>query len=45
LVLTAGQRHDSKVAVELLKGVPAQAVIADKAYDLLSMRKTVVWRW
>ena len=33
LVLTAGQRHDSKVAVELLKGVPAKAVIADKAYD------------
>lgn len=33
LVLTAGQRHDSKVAVELLTGVQAKAVVADKAYD------------
>jgi transposase len=33
LVLTPGQRHDSKVAVELLKDVPAKAVVADKAYD------------
>lgn len=32
-ILTAGQRHDSKVAVELLTDVSAKAVIADKAYD------------
>jgi transposase len=33
LVLSPGQRHDSKMAVELLSDVPAQAVLADKAYD------------
>ncbi len=32
-ILTPGQRHDSTVAVELLMDVPAEAVVADKAYD------------
>ena len=32
-VLTPGQRHDSKVAAELLEGIAAGALIADKAYD------------
>ena len=32
-VLTPGQRHDSKVAADLLAGVPAEAFLADKAYD------------
>jgi transposase len=32
-ILTPGQRHDSKVAVELLAVAPAEAVVADKAYD------------
>ena len=32
-VLTAGQRHDSKPVPELLDGLAAKAVLADKAYD------------
>ena len=32
-VLTAGQRHDSKPVPELLDGLQAQALLADKAYD------------
>ena len=31
--LTAGQRHDSQTAPELIKGLQAKALIADKAYD------------
>jgi len=34
LRLTAGQVHDSKVAVDMLRGLrPRQVVMADKAYD------------
>lgn len=32
-VLTAGQRHDSKPVPELLDGLGAKALLADKAYD------------
>ena len=32
-LLTSGQRHDSKAAPELLNGVMAKALFADKAYD------------
>ena len=32
-MLTPGQRHDSKVVPELLEGLSAKALIADKAYD------------
>lgn len=32
-VLTAGQRHDSKLVPELLENLPAKALLADKAYD------------
>ena len=32
-VLTPGQRHDSKPVPELLGGLPAKALLADKAYD------------
>jgi transposase len=32
-LLTPGQRHDSKPVPELLEGLPAKAVLADKAYD------------
>ena len=32
-VLTPGQRHDSKPVPELLDGLQAKALLADKAYD------------
>jgi transposase len=32
-VLTPGQRHDSKAVPELLDGLKAEALLADKAYD------------
>ncbi|ABM39999.1 IS5 family transposase [Polaromonas naphthalenivorans] len=32
-VLTPGQRHDSKPVPELLEGLQAKALLADKAYD------------
>jgi transposase len=32
-LLTVGQRHDSQPAPELIKGLQAKALIADKAYD------------
>ena len=32
-LLTPGQRHDSKAVPELLNGVTAKALLADKAYD------------
>ncbi|CAM3828139.1 IS5 family transposase [Polaromonas hydrogenivorans] len=32
-VLTPGQRHDSKAVPELLDGLAAKALLADKAYD------------
>ena len=40
-VLTGGQVHDSKVATDLLDGVRAGAVIADKAYDSNAIRKAI----
>ena len=32
-MLTPGQRHDSKPVPELLDGLAAKALLADKAYD------------
>lgn len=32
-MLTPGQRHDAKPVPELLEGLPAKALLADKAYD------------
>ena len=32
-VLTPGQRHDSKPVPELIEGLQAEALLADKAYD------------
>ena len=32
-LLTPGQRHDAKAVTELLNGVMAKALLADKAYD------------
>jgi transposase len=32
-LLTPGQRHDSKAVPELLDGVVAKALLADKVYD------------
>ncbi|ABM39885.1 hypothetical protein Pnap_4820 (plasmid) [Polaromonas naphthalenivorans CJ2] len=32
-MLTPGQRHDSKPVPELLDGLEAKALLADKAYD------------
>ena len=40
-ILTGGQVHDSKAAVALLDGIEAGAVIADKAYDSNTIRRTI----
>jgi transposase len=40
-VLTGGQVHDSKTAADLLDGVEAGGVIADKAYDSNAIRQTI----
>jgi len=40
-LLTGGQVHDSKTAHDLLEGVQAGGVIADKAYDSNAIRRTV----
>ena len=32
-IVTAGQTHDSTQAIELIKGLKADAVLADKGYD------------
>jgi transposase len=41
VILTGGQTHDSKAAAELLDGIEADAVIADKAYDTNAIRQTI----
>ena len=40
-LLTGGQVHDSKTAADLLDGVVAGGVIADKAYDSNAIRQTI----
>ena len=40
-LLTAGQVHDSKTALELLEGVEAGGVIPDKAYDSNAIRQAI----
>jgi transposase len=40
-ILTAGQRHDSLTANDLLEGFSAEAVLADKAYDNNALRQTI----
>ena len=41
ILLTGGQVHDSKAANQMLDGVEAGAVIADKAYDSNAIRHTI----
>ena len=40
-LLTAGQVHDSKGARDLLEGVEAAGLIADKAYDSTDLRQEI----
>ena len=40
-ILTAGQRHDSIPAKDLLDGFEAAAVLADKAYDSNDLRQFI----
>ena len=40
-ILTGGQVHDSKTAADLLAGIRAGGVIADKAYDSNALRQTI----
>jgi transposase len=40
-ILTAGQRHDSLPAKDLLDGFKADAVLADKAYDNNDLRQFI----
>ena len=40
-ILTAGQRHDSLAAKDLLDGFKAEAVLADKAYDNNNLRQFI----
>jgi len=40
-ILTAGQRHDSIPAKDLLDGFKADAVLADKAYDSNDLRQFI----
>ena len=39
--LSAGQVHDVTQAQALLDGVPAQCVVADKAYDAQALRQAI----
>jgi IS5 family transposase len=41
LLLTAGQRHDSPLATQLIEGYEPQALIADKGYDSAPLIATV----
>lgn len=41
IILSAGQVHDSKAVGDLLDGVQAGGVIADKAYDSNAIRQTI----
>ncbi len=43
-ILTAGQRHDSLSAKDLLEGFEAEAVLADKAYDNNDLRQFIADR-
>ena len=43
-LLTAGQVHDSRGALDLLDGVIASGVIADKAFDNNTLRETIAAR-
>ncbi len=40
-ILTGAQVHDSKTAADLLAGIRAGGVIADKAYDGNALRQTI----
>jgi transposase len=40
-ILTAGQRHDSLAAKDLLDGFKAEAILADKAYDNNDLRQFI----
>ncbi len=40
-ILTAGQVHDATQAIDLMEGIPAGAVIADKAYDSDDIREHI----
>ncbi len=40
-ILTGGQVHDSKTAADLLGGIRAGGVIADKAYDSNALHQTI----
>jgi transposase len=40
-LLTAGQVHDITQAEQLLHGVPAKKVVADKAYDAQALRLAI----
>jgi transposase len=42
-ILTAGQRHDNFTAKALLRGSPAQAVLADRAYDNNDLPSSPTW--
>jgi transposase len=44
LILTPGQVHDSTQAEELIDGLPAEHVIADKAYDIDRFRAYLAFR-
>src|SRR5690606_23672485 len=43
-VLTEGQAHDITQAAELLQGIDAQVVVADKAFDVDALRQNIVQR-
>jgi transposase len=40
-ILTAGQRGEAPQAAALIKGLPADAVMADTAYDADSLRQAI----
>lgn len=41
ITLTAGQRGDCPQAYDLIEGLPAEAVMADAAYDADRLRKAI----
>ena len=40
--LTGGEVHDSQRSKSLIKGIPAESVIADKGYDSNDFRQSIV---
>jgi len=40
-ILTAGQRGDAPQAIPLIEGLPAEAVMADTAYDADTLREAI----